>query len=66
MGEKGNTYKVLIRKPERKKRPLRRPMRRWEDCVKMDVKEIGLEGFDWIHGVQWWCIVNTVIKIDVP
>jgi hypothetical protein len=37
MGENGNTYRILVGKPERK-RPLGRPRRRWEDNIKMDVK----------------------------
>jgi hypothetical protein len=42
-------HKVLVRKPEGK-RPLERPTRRWEDGIKMDLREIGLRGvigFDW-------------------
>jgi hypothetical protein len=42
-------YKVLMGKPERK-RPLGRPRRRWEDGIRMDLREIGLGmwiGFDW-------------------
>jgi hypothetical protein len=43
MGEEGNVYKVLVGKPEGK-RPLGRPRRRWEDRVRMDLREIGLGG----------------------
>jgi hypothetical protein len=48
MGEDRKVYKVLVGKPEGK-RPLGRPRRRWEDEVRMDLREIGLEvwiGFD--------------------
>jgi hypothetical protein len=41
LGEIRNTYKILVEKPERK-RPLRTPRQRWEDTIKMDLKEIGL------------------------
>jgi hypothetical protein len=41
MGEKRNTYRVLVRKPEGK-RPLGRPRRRWVDNIKMDLREIEL------------------------
>jgi hypothetical protein len=41
-----NLYKILIGKPEGK-RPLRRPRRRWEDNVKMDLREIA--GFIWLR-----------------
>ena len=44
-------HKVLVGKPERK-RPLGRPRRRWEDNIKMDLKEIGWEDVDWIDVAQ--------------
>jgi hypothetical protein len=44
-GEKKNAYKILVEKPEGKT-PLGRPIYRWED--KVDLKEIGLKGMDWI------------------
>ena len=40
MGERGGVYRVLVEKPVRK-RPLGRPMRRWEDNIKMDPQEAG-------------------------
>jgi hypothetical protein len=43
MGEERKVYKVLVGKPEGR-RPLGRPRRRWEDGVRMDLREIGLEG----------------------
>jgi hypothetical protein len=48
MGEKRKVYKVLVGKPEGK-RPLGRPRRRWEDGIRMDLREIGLGGVDWIR-----------------
>jgi hypothetical protein len=47
MGEERKVYKVLVGKPEGK-RPLGRPRRRWEDGVRMDLREIGLGGVYWI------------------
>jgi hypothetical protein len=44
MGEKRNAYRILVGKPERK-RPLERPRRRWEDNIKMDLREIGWVGW---------------------
>jgi hypothetical protein len=44
-------YKVLVGKPEGR-RPLGRPRRRWEDGVRMDLREIGLRGVDWIRLAQ--------------
>jgi hypothetical protein len=40
MGEERNVYRVLMGKPEGK-RPLRRPRRRWENWIRMDLKETG-------------------------
>jgi hypothetical protein len=45
MEEERKLYKVLVGKPERK-RPLGRPRRRWEDGIRMDLREIGREGVD--------------------
>jgi hypothetical protein len=53
MGEERKVYKVLVGNPERK-RPLGRPRRRWEDGIRMDLRDIGLGrgvwiGFDWLR-----------------
>jgi hypothetical protein len=47
MGEKRNAYRILVGKPE-DTRPLGRPRRRWVDDIKMDLREIGWDGMDWI------------------
>jgi hypothetical protein len=63
-----NVYKVLMGKPEGK-RPLGRPRRRWEDGIRMDLREIGLRSVDWIQLAQdrdrWWALVNTVMNLRV-
>jgi hypothetical protein len=51
MGEERKVYKVLVGKPEGK-RPLGRPRRRWGDGVRMDLREIGFGGVDWIRLAQ--------------
>jgi hypothetical protein len=51
MGEVRNACNILVGKPE-EKRPLGRSRRRLEDNIRMDLKEIGLEGEDWIHLAQ--------------
>jgi hypothetical protein len=43
MGKERKVYKVLVGKPEGRS-PLGRPRRRWEDEVRMDIREIGLGG----------------------
>jgi hypothetical protein len=58
-----------VGKPEGK-RPLGRPRRRWEDNIRMDVREIGWGGMAWIYLAQnrdqWKGLVNTVMNLRVP
>jgi hypothetical protein len=51
MGEMRNAYSILVRKFEGK-RPLGRPRRRREDNIRMDLREIGWGGVDWMHMAQ--------------
>jgi hypothetical protein len=51
IGEERKVYKVLVGKPEGK-RPLERPRSRWEDGMRMDLRETGLGGVDWIRLAQ--------------
>jgi hypothetical protein len=51
MGAKRNPYRILVRKAEGK-RPLGTPRRRWVDNIKMDLREIGWDGVDWIDLAQ--------------
>jgi hypothetical protein len=68
-GEKRNAYRVLVGKPEGE-RPLGRPRHRWEDNIKMDLRERGWGGVSWIDLAQdrdqWRALVNTVINLRVP
>jgi hypothetical protein len=50
-GEKRNSCRILVGIPEGK-RPLRRPKSRWVDNIKMDIREIGWDGMDWIDLAQ--------------
>ncbi|KAJ4445602.1 hypothetical protein ANN_12284 [Periplaneta americana] len=50
-GESRNAYRVLVGRPEGK-RPLGRPRRRWEDNIKVDLREVGYDGRDWINLAQ--------------
>jgi hypothetical protein len=62
-------YRILVGNPEGK-RPLGRPRRRWVDNIKMDIREIGWDGGDWIDLVQdrdqWRALVNAVMNLRVP
>ena len=51
MGESRGIYRVLVEKPEGTT-PLGRPRFRWEDNIKMDLKEVGCGGMDWIDLTQ--------------
>jgi hypothetical protein len=52
------------------KRPVGKPRRRWEDNIKMDLGDIGIDGANWIQlaqdRAQWWAFVNTVMNLRVP
>jgi hypothetical protein len=69
IGERKGAYRVLVGRPEGK-RPLGRPRRRWEDNIKMDLREIGIDVANWIRlaqdRVQWRAFVNTVMNLRVP
>jgi hypothetical protein len=52
-----------LEKPEGK-RPLGRPRRRWEDNIKMDLREIGLDVVDWIHLAQGYGPVTSSCEQD--
>jgi hypothetical protein len=60
---------ILVGNPEGK-RPLGRPRRRWLDNIKMDLREIGWDGGDWIDLAkdrdQWRALVNAVMNLRVP
>jgi hypothetical protein len=68
-GETRNAYRILVEKLEGK-RPLGRPRRRWVDNIKMDFREIGWDGRDWIELAQdrdqWRALENTVMNLRVP
>jgi hypothetical protein len=68
MGE-GRCLQGLVGRPERK-RPLVRTKRRWEDNIKLDLREIGIDGANWIrlppYRVQWRDFMSTVMNIRGP
>jgi hypothetical protein len=69
MGEVRGAYNILVGRPEGR-RPLGRPRHRWEDNIKMYLREIGFGDVDWIHLApdrdMWWAVVNMVMKLRVP
>ncbi|KAJ4439157.1 hypothetical protein ANN_15114, partial [Periplaneta americana] len=65
-GESRNAYRVLVGRPEGK-RPLGRPRRRWEDNIKMDLREVGYDDRDWINLAQdrdrWRAYVRAAMNL---
>jgi hypothetical protein len=68
MGEDRGVYRVLVGKPEGR-RPLGRPIRRWEDNIKMDLQEVGGGREDWMELAhdrdRWRALVGTVRNFRV-
>jgi hypothetical protein len=69
MGEGRSVYRISVGRPEGKG-PLVRLRRRWEDNNKMDFREIGINGANWIRlaqdRVQWRALVRMVMNLRVP
>jgi len=64
-----SVYRVLVGKPKGR-RPLGRPRRRWEDNIRMDLREVGLDCVDWMELAQdrdrWRALVSAVMNPRVP
>jgi hypothetical protein len=69
MGEKRNASRIMMGKPAGK-RPLGRPRHGSVNNIKIDFREIGWDGMDWIDlaqdGDQWRALLNTVMNLQVP
>jgi hypothetical protein len=69
MGEVRGAYNILVGRPEGR-RLLGRPRRRWEDNIKVDLREIWFGDVDWINLAydrdRWRALVNTVMNLRVP
>ena len=69
MEQSRNAYRVLVGKPEGN-RPLGRPRRRWEDDIKMDLREVGCDPGEWKDLAedrdQWRAHVRAVMNLRVP
>ena len=69
MEEGRSAFKILTGKPTGK-RPLGRPRRRWEDDIRMDLEEIGINARNWFDSAQdrnyWRALVNAALNLRVP
>jgi hypothetical protein len=69
MEEMRNAYNILVGKPDGK-RPFGRPGRRWEDNIRMDLREKCWKVVDWMHLDQdkeeWQAFVEMVMNLLVP
>ena len=68
MEEGRSAFKILTGKPTGK-RPLGRPRRRWEDNIRMDLEEIGINAGNWVGSAQdrvyWRALVNAALNLRV-
>ena len=69
MEEGRSAFKILTGKPTGK-RPLGRPRRRWENNIKMDLEEIGINAGNWVDSAQdrnyWRALVSAALNLRVP
>jgi hypothetical protein len=69
MWKMSNSYEMLFRK-RGGRRQLERPRHSWEENIKIDLKETGYDGVDWIHlsqdTVRWRALVNTIANLRIP
>ena len=69
MEEGRSAFKILRGNPIGK-RPLGKPRRRWEDNIRMDLEEVGINAVNWVDSVQdrdyWRALVNAELNLRVP
>ena len=69
MEEGRSAVKILTGQPTGK-RPLGRPGRRWEDNIRMDLEEMGINAGNWVDSAQdrdyWRALVNAALNLQVP
>ena len=69
MGKSSSTFKILTGKPTGKV-PLGRHKRRWENNIRMDLEEIGINAGNWVDSAQdrsyWRALVNAALNLRVP
>ena len=69
MEERRSSFKILTGSPTRK-RHLGTPKRRWEDTIRMDLKDRSINTRNWVHSIQdrdyWRTLVNVALNLQVP
>ena len=69
LGDRKGAYRILVGKPEGR-RPLGRPRPRWEDNIRVDLREVGCGCMDWMELAQdrdrWRALVSAVMNLRVP
>ena len=69
MEEGRSAFKILTGKPTGK-RPLKSPRRRWEENIRMDLEEIGINVGNWVDSAQdrnyWRALVNATLNLRIP
>ena len=69
MEEGRSAFKILTGK-HTEKRPLGRPRHRWEENIRMDLEEIGINAGNWVYWAQdrnyWRALVNAALNLRVP
>ena len=69
MEEGRNAFRIFTGKPTGK-RPLGRPRRRWEENIRMDLEEIGINAGNWVDSAQdmnyWRALANAALNLQVP
>jgi len=70
MGEESGVYRVLLEKPEGRRRSVGRPKRRWVDNIRINLQEVGCGYMDWIGLAQvrdsWRTLVSAAMNVRVP
>ena len=71
MEEGRSAFKILTGRPKPTgKRPLGRPRHRWEENIRIDLEEIGINAGNWVDSAQdrnyWRALVNAALNLRVP
>ena len=70
MDEGRSAFKIVTGTPTGKKTPIGKPRRRWENNIRMDLKEIGINTRNWVDLAQfrdyWRALVNATLNLRVP